>query len=167
MWLFSVISFSVKAPCRKLGFLSNVQSVSGWESYKLFSKLTKDMIEGIYKQKGEWLFTWSNSDGTRRNACKLKEGTFRSDVRKKVFTWRAQAAQRSCGGPTPGGVEGQVEWGPGQPGWMSTLPRVILRVPCNLSHSVIGHTFTNTLTTGPQPQLMGPRLSWTVRQGLV
>ena len=27
-----------------------------------------------------------------------------------------QAAQRDCGCPIPGGVQGQVEWGPGQPG---------------------------------------------------
>jgi len=28
----------------------------------------------------------------------------------------AQAAQRGCGCPVPGGVQGQVGWGPGQPG---------------------------------------------------
>ena len=28
----------------------------------------------------------------------------------------AQAAWRSCGYPIPGGVQGQVEWGPEQPG---------------------------------------------------
>ena len=27
-----------------------------------------------------------------------------------------QAAQRGCGCPVPGGVQGQVGWGPGQPG---------------------------------------------------
>ena len=27
-----------------------------------------------------------------------------------------QAAQRDCGCPVPGGVQGQVGWGPGQPG---------------------------------------------------
>ena len=27
-----------------------------------------------------------------------------------------QAAQRGSGGPIPGGVQGQVGWGPGQPG---------------------------------------------------
>jgi len=27
-----------------------------------------------------------------------------------------QAAQRDCGCPTPGNVQGQVGWGPGQPG---------------------------------------------------
>ena len=28
----------------------------------------------------------------------------------------AQAAQRGCGYPVPGGAQGQVGWGPGQPG---------------------------------------------------
>ena len=28
----------------------------------------------------------------------------------------AQAAQRGCGCPTPGGVQDQVGWGPGHPG---------------------------------------------------
>jgi len=28
----------------------------------------------------------------------------------------AQAAQRGCGCPVPGGVQGQLGWGPGQPG---------------------------------------------------
>ena len=27
-----------------------------------------------------------------------------------------QAAQRGCGCPAPGGVQGQTGWGPGQPG---------------------------------------------------
>jgi len=27
-----------------------------------------------------------------------------------------QVAQRGCGCPIPGGVQGQVGWGPGQPG---------------------------------------------------
>ena len=60
-----------------------------------------------------------------------------------------QAAQRGCGCPIPGGVQGQVGWGPGQPGlvldmevgspacnregWSSMIPEV----PSNLGHSVI------------------------------
>jgi len=27
-----------------------------------------------------------------------------------------RAAQRGCGCPVPGGIQGQVGWGPGQPG---------------------------------------------------
>ena len=41
---------------------------------------------------------------------KLKDGRFRSDVRGKFFTDTV-----GCGCPTPGGGQGQVGWGPGQP----------------------------------------------------
>ena len=30
--------------------------------------------------------------------------------------WSQEAAQRGCGHPVPGGGQGQVRWGPGQPG---------------------------------------------------
>jgi len=43
-------------------------------------------LKGAYKQSGKWLFTWYGSDRTRKNGFKLKEGKFRSDVRKKFFT---------------------------------------------------------------------------------
>ena len=33
----------------------------------------------------------------------------------------AQAAQRGCGYPIPGGVQGQGGWGPGQPGVVPDL----------------------------------------------
>ena len=38
--------------------------------------------------RGEGLFTKVCSDRTRRNGCKLKEGTFRLGIRKKFFTVR-------------------------------------------------------------------------------
>ena len=49
---------------------------------------------------------------------KLAEKKFRLDVREQFFTQCseavAQAAQRSFGCPTPGTVQGQAGWGPGQ-----------------------------------------------------
>jgi len=48
------------------------------------------------------------------------------DKRKKLFTEGgkalAQVAQRSCGCPLPGSVQGQVGWGLEQPGLVEGVP---------------------------------------------
>ena len=44
-------------------------------------------LNGVYKQEGDLLFMWSNSE-TKGNDFKLKEGTFRLDIRRKFFTQR-------------------------------------------------------------------------------
>ncbi|KFZ51214.1 hypothetical protein N321_01674, partial [Antrostomus carolinensis] len=43
-------------------------------------------LKGAYKQEGERLFTWADSDRTRANCFKLREGRFRLDVSRKFFT---------------------------------------------------------------------------------
>ena len=43
-------------------------------------------LKGAYRKDGEGLFTRVCSDRTRGNGCKLKEGRFRLDIRKKFFT---------------------------------------------------------------------------------
>ena len=60
-----------------------------------------------------------------------------------------QAAQRGCGCPVPGGVQGQVGWGPGQPALSLDVEvggpacgrvvwrLVILEISSNPAHSVI------------------------------
>ena len=45
-------------------------------------------LKGAYKKAREGLFTRACSDRTRGNGFKLKEGRFRSDIRKKFFTVR-------------------------------------------------------------------------------
>jgi len=45
-------------------------------------------LKGAYRKDGEGLFTKAYSDRTRGNGCKLKEGRFRLDIRKKFFTMR-------------------------------------------------------------------------------
>ncbi|GAB0176248.1 hypothetical protein GRJ2_000090000 [Grus japonensis] len=45
-------------------------------------------LKGVYRKDGEGLFTRASSDRTRGNGFKLKEGSFRLDVRKKFLTVR-------------------------------------------------------------------------------
>ncbi|KAK4821835.1 hypothetical protein QYF61_004195 [Mycteria americana] len=45
-------------------------------------------LEGAYEKAGEGLFTRACGDRTRGNGFKLKEGRFRLDIRKKLFSVR-------------------------------------------------------------------------------
>ena len=45
-------------------------------------------VKGAYKKDGERLFTKTCSDRTRANGFKLKEGSFRLNIRRKYFTMR-------------------------------------------------------------------------------
>jgi len=66
-------------------------------------------LRGAYEQKGNQCFTWTDSDRTSGSGFRLKEGRLGGQ-------WGAgKDAHRSCGCPIPGGAQGQVGWGPGQP----------------------------------------------------
>ena len=79
-------------------------------------------LKGAYKQEGSQLFERVDNSRTRGNGFKLKEGRFRLDVRGKFFTERVvrcwnRLPREAVDAPSiPGGVQGQVGWGPGQPG---------------------------------------------------
>ena len=45
-------------------------------------------LRGAYKQEGEQLFMRVDSDRTRENGSKLRQGRFRLDIRRKFFTQR-------------------------------------------------------------------------------
>jgi len=66
------------------------QSLFSLQKRRLRGDLTAafQYLKGEYKEEGEQLCTWSNSNRTRGNGFKPKEGRFRSDVRKKIFPQR-------------------------------------------------------------------------------
>ena len=80
-------------------------------------------LKGAYRKAGEGLFRRAHDNRTRENGFKLKEERFRLDVRGKgeVLSYESgevleQLPREAVDAPsTPGGVQGQVGWGSGQP----------------------------------------------------
>ena len=65
-------------------------------------------MKGAYKHERDSLFTQCDIDGRRGNGFEIKEEKYRLDVYSQGGEALAQAAQRSCGCPIPGGVQGQA-----------------------------------------------------------
>ena len=68
-------------------------------------------LKGAYKQEGEQLLTRVDSDRTRGNGLKLRQGRLRLDIKNKFFHTEGgntleQVAQGGCGCPIPGDIQG-------------------------------------------------------------
>ena len=80
------------------------------------------VLKGAYKQEGSQLLERVDNSRTRGNGFNLKEGRFRLDAREKFFTmrvvrsWNRLPRRAVVALSMPGAVQGQVGWGPGQPG---------------------------------------------------
>ena len=46
-------------------------------------------LKGAYDQEGEWLLMRGDSERTRGNGLKLRQGRLRLDIRRKLFTQKA------------------------------------------------------------------------------
>jgi len=68
----------------------------------------------LVSRRGGWLLTQSDSDRTRGNGFKVKEGLFRLDVKKKIFTEGAMRPRHCC----PEKLWMPHPWRWSVPGWM-------------------------------------------------
>ena len=115
--------FSYGERLRELGLFSLEKSRLSEHLIAAFQYLKWAYIKK--KKDGDQVAAWSVSNSTRINGFKLKERRFRFYIMKKCFTVSVecesmfeapdQVAPWSCKCPIPGGVQGQVRWGPGQP----------------------------------------------------
>ena len=85
-------------------------------------RLWRDLIvafqypTGAYRKAGEGLFIRAGSDRRRGNVFKVEKGRSGLDIRKKFLNCEGDEtleglAQRGCGCPLPGSIQGQAGWG--------------------------------------------------------
>jgi len=85
-------------------------------------------LKGVYKKDGDKLLSRACCDKTTCNGCKLKEGRFRLDVRKKFFTmrvvkhWNGLPREVVNATSLPGNFQRQVGQGSEQPDLVEEVP---------------------------------------------
>ena len=71
-------------------------------------------LKRAYKQEWQQLFTWLDSDRTRGNGFKLRQGRFRLDIRRKFFHTEWWHTGTGC----PRRLWMPHPWRHSRPGWM-------------------------------------------------
>ncbi|GAB0206191.1 mitochondrial enolase superfamily member 1 [Grus japonensis] len=80
-------------------------------------------LEGAYKKERDQLFSRACSDWTRANDFKLKEVRYKEEMfYNEGAETLEQVAQRGCGCPIPGHIQGQVGRGSEQPDLVEDVP---------------------------------------------
>jgi len=106
-------------------------------------------LKGICRKDGEGFFRRMCSDRTRGNGCKLKEGRFRLDMRKKFFTLRVvknwnRFPREAVAAPSlevfkASWIDLRATWSSGRCpcSWQGGWNQMILKIPSNPYHSMI------------------------------
>ena len=113
----------------------------------------------VYEQEEDQSFTWSHSDRTRGNGFKLKEGSFRLDVRKnsllRVVKPLHRLLREAMGAPFLEMLKARLEGALGSLIWWvaGSCNRLGFKVPSNLRHSVAFWIYDNK-SISPLPQFV-------------
>ena len=112
------------------GMISSMKTGWGSWTFSTWRTFWEDIVtsfqylKGVYKQEGDQHFAWCDSDRTKRDYFKWKEGRFRLDVRRNFFFtqrwWGAGiAAQRPVGAASLEVLKARLDgpWAPWAGGW--------------------------------------------------
>jgi len=116
-----------------------------------------------FKKRCRPTFMWSDSDRTKCNDFKLKDGSFRVEAGKKLFNQEVERRWHSCPEklwcPIPGGTQGQVGWGPGQLScWVAALPWYRVGTKCALRSLPLSDSMIRSLVLSWESQKSSPQV---------